>query len=44
MEDSVRYKIVKRLRDIGFEYVTLDIEGYVSGKLNRVLGEDRADG
>lgn len=32
-----REEIVKRLKSIGFEYVTLDLEGYRSGSLNEVL-------
>ncbi|MDB9520211.1 ATP-dependent sacrificial sulfur transferase LarE [Roseofilum reptotaenium CS-1145] len=32
-------ELVKQFQDFGFLYVTLDLEGYVSGKLNRVLGE-----
>ncbi len=30
-------QVVAALQDLGFVYVTLDLEGYVSGKLNRVL-------
>ncbi|MEO0756536.1 MAG: ATP-dependent sacrificial sulfur transferase LarE [Cyanobacteria bacterium J06648_16] len=30
-------KLVKAFQDYGFTYVTLDLEGYRSGKLNRVL-------
>ncbi|MEO1353144.1 MAG: ATP-dependent sacrificial sulfur transferase LarE [Cyanobacteria bacterium J06635_15] len=29
--------LVKQFQDLGFTYVTLDLEGYRSGKLNRVL-------
>jgi pyridinium-3,5-biscarboxylic acid mononucleotide sulfurtransferase len=29
--------IVQALQDLGFTYVTLDLEGFASGKLNRVL-------
>ena len=32
-----RGEIVLRLKKIGFEYVTLDLEGYRSGSLNEVL-------
>jgi len=32
-----REEIVKRLKSIGFEYVSLDLEGYRSGSLNEVL-------
>ncbi len=30
-------QVVQALQNLGFAYVTLDLEGYVSGKLNRVL-------
>lgn len=30
-------ELISRFQDIGFIYVTLDLEGYRSGKLNRVL-------
>ncbi|MEY2983519.1 MAG: hypothetical protein RLZZ568_136 [Cyanobacteriota bacterium] len=30
-------ELVKRFQNLGFSYVTLDLEGYQSGKLNRVL-------
>ena len=32
-------KLVKTFQDFGFIYVTLDLEGYRSGKLNRVLSK-----
>ncbi len=32
-------QVVSALQNLGFAYVTLDLEGYVSGKLNRVLAE-----
>lgn len=37
---ALRYRdeIVSSLRDLGFAVVTLDLEGFVSGKLNRLLG------
>ena len=31
-------KVVKAFQNYGFSYVTLDLEGYRSGKLNQVLG------
>ena len=30
-------KLIKALQSFGFVYVTLDLEGYRSGKLNQVL-------
>lgn len=32
-------KIYKKLKELGFKYVTLDIEGYRSGSLNEVLNK-----
>ncbi|MBF0520114.1 MAG: ATP-dependent sacrificial sulfur transferase LarE [Nitrospirae bacterium] len=34
---DIREKIVQELKSIGFLYVSCDLEGYVSGKLNRAL-------
>jgi uncharacterized protein len=42
VEKTVRDRIVGRLKEIGFLHVALDLEGYVSGSLNRaVIKEDR---
>ena len=35
-------EVVSALQSYGFVYVTLDLEGYQSGKLNRVLSEATA--
>jgi len=37
LNETVRKKIVDRLRQIGFLHITLDLEGYVQGSLNRDL-------
>ena len=37
MEISVREKIVSRLKEIGYQYVTLDLQGFRSGSMNEVL-------
>ena len=34
MEDSIRNKIIKRLKGLGFSYVTLDLQGYRTGSMN----------
>lgn len=34
-DDDVRREIVQRLKALGFDFVCLDLEGYVSGKMNR---------
>ncbi len=36
-------KITKRLRQLGFKYITLDLEGYRTGSLNEELKEDIFD-
>ena len=41
MDNGVRVGIVDKLRAIGFLYVTLDLEGFKSGKLNRVIDGGR---
>jgi len=40
--ERVRGAVVKKLRQIGFHHVALDLEGYVSGKMNRELGNPTA--
>jgi uncharacterized protein len=37
MEPEVRERIVAKLKELGFLYVTLDLEGYVTGSMNRTL-------
>ncbi|MCI4626516.1 MAG: ATP-dependent sacrificial sulfur transferase LarE [Candidatus Magnetoovum sp. WYHC-5] len=37
IEPNTRQRIVDGLKDVGFLYITLDIEGFQSGKLNRGL-------
>jgi uncharacterized protein len=37
LDNNVRLKIVKHLKDIGFIYVTLDLQGYRTGSMNEVL-------
>jgi uncharacterized protein len=38
MEPEIRERIVAKLKKLGFLYVTLDLEGYVTGSMNRGLG------
>jgi uncharacterized protein len=40
-EHGLRKKIVEKFLETGFKYVCLDLEGYVSGKMNRVLDDGR---
>ena len=35
--DPLRGRLVAELREIGFDYVCIDLEGYVSGSMNRIL-------
>ena len=37
MEHSLREKVVSRLKKIGYQYVTLDLQGFRSGSMNEVL-------
>ena len=37
MEDELRRSVAKRFKEIGFTYVTLDLEGYRTGAMNEVL-------
>jgi uncharacterized protein len=39
LNDETRREIVKRLKAIGYLYVTLDLTGYKTGSLNAVLSE-----
>ncbi len=38
MAENFRKAIVEKFREIGFEHVSLDLEGYISGKMNREIG------
>lgn len=40
LDGDVRKKIVSALKELGFSFVALDLEGYSSGSLNRVLKTD----
>ena len=37
LEDKVRNRLISVFKRLGFAFVTLDLEGYVPGSLNRVL-------
>ena len=37
MEETTRLKVYKRLKELGFHYVTLDLLGYRTGSMNEVL-------
>ena len=35
--DSKRKELVRKFKEIGYKYVTIDMEGYRSGSMNEVL-------
>ncbi|PIW12580.1 MAG: TIGR00268 family protein, partial [Candidatus Infernicultor aquiphilus] len=34
---NFRKEIVRRLKEVGFKYITLDLEGYRSGSMDEIL-------
>ena len=40
--DGSRLKIVRRFRELGFDYVTVDLEGLRSGSMNEILRRTRS--
>jgi uncharacterized protein len=38
MEDSLRATVVDHLKEMGYRYITLDLQGFRSGSMNEVLG------
>ena len=38
--DGVRERVLNKMKELGFIYVTADLEGYRSGALNEALPED----
>ncbi len=43
-ESSTREAIIQRFKEIGFNYVSLDLEGYRIGSMNEALGNRSAKG
>ncbi len=41
MADPVRSKVVEQLRSLGFQFVTLDLQGFRSGSLNESLSQEQ---
>ncbi|MGD9110279.1 MAG: ATP-dependent sacrificial sulfur transferase LarE [Phycisphaerales bacterium] len=39
MEESCRLKVIKKLKELGFKFVSLDLAGFRSGSLNEALSE-----
>ena len=44
LDDSLRERLVKHLKALGFLYVTLDLQGYRTGSMNEVLSEEAKRG
>jgi uncharacterized protein len=42
LEESLRMEIVNKLLQIGYQFVCLDLEGFTSGKMNRMLQDQTA--
>jgi len=40
VEDSARQRLVQGLKDLGFRFVTIDLEGFRSGSLNALVPPD----
>lgn len=38
-EDNTREKVIKKMKDIGYSYVTVDLEGYRRGSLNETVNK-----
>ncbi|MBN1105962.1 MAG: ATP-dependent sacrificial sulfur transferase LarE [Deltaproteobacteria bacterium] len=44
MQADLMSKVVERFKELGFLYVTLDMEGYLPGSMNRSLGQAKTTG
>jgi uncharacterized protein len=42
--ESIRERIVEKLKSLGFKFVSLDLQGFRSGALNETLSEQEKDG
>jgi len=38
-EEDVRKRVVERFKELGFKHISLDLEGFVSGSMNRTLDQ-----
>jgi len=43
LEKDVKARLIKRLKSLGFKYITLDLEGFRSGSLNEMLTSREKD-
>lgn len=41
-KEDVRKKVVERFKELGFKYISLDLEGFVSGSMNRTLPQNNS--
>jgi pyridinium-3,5-biscarboxylic acid mononucleotide sulfurtransferase len=37
-DDGLRLKVLAKMKELGYHYVSLDLEGYRQGSLNETLG------
>jgi pyridinium-3,5-biscarboxylic acid mononucleotide sulfurtransferase len=37
MERGIQAKVTRRLRALGYQYVTIDLQGYRTGSMNEVI-------
>jgi uncharacterized protein len=37
LDGAIREKVVEHLKKIGYQYITLDLQGFRSGSMNEVL-------
>ncbi|HEX9920308.1 MAG TPA: TIGR00268 family protein, partial [Candidatus Methylomirabilis sp.] len=42
LKSEIRYRIVAKLKELGFSYITLDLQGYRMGSMNEVLAAPSA--
>jgi len=40
LNKNIRKKVVERFKELGFKYISLDLEGFVSGSMNRTLTDE----
>ena len=43
-DEDVRERVVKKFKELGYSYVTLDLQGFRSGSLNEVLASLKKKG
>jgi uncharacterized protein len=40
LDREIRHRVVETCRELGFSYVTMDLQGYRTGSMNEVLSDD----